>query len=242
MKLNLTFVLFVLFRLNIQAQSLHDTIPPLYSSGNNGLFKYLSSTMVYPLKPKSENISQVIYASFLINEKGVIDSIWVINDANKWLKKEVVRCIKHMSIWKPAKINNKYVITQVNLPVGFYLKTDPISKFNENVFIEKKSMSRYSTTLDELLIIESKNYIETNTATYFNSIGIEALNYGEYEDAIVYFDKAYEMEPETPDLLFNRALAKFKSGDTKGACNDWFKAGENGDKEANDLYRNQCSN
>lgn len=240
-KLIIILILAALTPRQTYSQSTTDTVPPLYSAGQRGLFEYLGKTIRYPLKPKSEKVSDIVYASFLVNQKGSIDSVWFAKEVDKWLKKEVFRCIKGMAVWRPAKVNGSYVATQINLPVGFYLENDPVSKLNVKHFDNQATSAKYSITLDELFIIELFYPVNTETSEFINLLGVEALNNKEFNEAIKYFNEVFNKAPNTPDLLFNRALAKYNSGDLEGACKDWYKASENGDVEAKNIYQKYCN-
>ncbi len=69
-------------------------------------------------------------------------------------------------------------------------------------------------------------------------------NSGDWYGAISEFNKALKTDGSSKDLIalsyFGRGAAKEKIRDMKGACSDWRKASELGDKHAAKFLSNQC--
>ena len=59
---------------------------------------------------------------------------------------------------------------------------------------------------------------------------------GEIDD----YTKVININPKDTDAFFNRANVKKDIGDMKGACEDWRKAEELGDNEAEKLLEEYC--
>jgi len=62
----------------------------------------------------------------------------------------------------------------------------------------------------------------------------------DYPNAIYYYSKAIEEEPDNNNAYVMRGLSKFKSGDKNGACTDWSQAGQLGSQEAYTLIQENC--
>ena len=55
---------------------------------------------------------------------------------------------------------------------------------------------------------------------YFFDKGREFMNNNNYKTAVLYFDTAIKLEPQSANSYFNRAIAKDELNDIKGAIND----------------------
>lgn len=96
----------------------------------------------------------------------------------------------------------------------------------------EQTLDEYSTTLNlEKAIIPDFSYFE---------LGVNAIERKDYESAIYYLSEARSRNYENPDILYNRALAKFKLNKTKSGCKDLKKAAKMGDKESEKLHQKHC--
>ena len=66
----------------------------------------------------------------------------------------------------------------------------------------------------------------------YNVEGVSKADLGYFNEALKYFNKAIEMDPENFVAYFNRASIKMRLGDIEGARKD-FKESENLDKNYN---------
>ncbi len=73
------------------------------------------------------------------------------------------------------------------------------------------------------------------------TLGAKALSEKRYKEAISYFNQAYRGNPKNPDILYNRALAKYEMGKLKKACIDWNRAKKLGDEESAELVNEKCA-
>ena len=62
----------------------------------------------------------------------------------------------------------------------------------------------------------------------------------EYQNKIIYFDKAIKLNPYYADAYNMRGFAKYFLNDKNGACLDWNKAGELGYSDAYTNIKNFC--
>ena len=63
---------------------------------------------------------------------------------------------------------------------------------------------------------------------------------GDFTGAIDDYTKLIQINCNDSDAFFNRAYVKNKVGDIKGACEDWKKAADLGDEEAEQLIKENC--
>ncbi|MGA2296161.1 MAG: tetratricopeptide repeat protein [FCB group bacterium] len=64
--------------------------------------------------------------------------------------------------------------------------------------------------------------------------------FGDTEDALSNYTKAINAKPDYAVLYFKRGNLKSETGDKEGACTDWKKAGQLGNKDARDKIKKLC--
>lgn len=83
------------------------------------LSKYLATHIRYPKDAWDEGIGGKVHIRFIVTEKGLIDSPWVVKPLYPSLDSEALRVIRTMPPWKPGKQNGKPVRVPFTLPVYF---------------------------------------------------------------------------------------------------------------------------
>ena len=63
---------------------------------------------------------------------------------------------------------------------------------------------------------------------------------GDFAGAIYDYSQVIKIKPKDSDALFNLANIKKEIGDMNGACEDWRKAVDLGDEEAENLLKENC--
>lgn len=63
---------------------------------------------------------------------------------------------------------------------------------------------------------------------------------GLYQEAILDYNKALQIQPDYAEVYHLRGLAKAELKDMNGACEDWEKSYENGEKRAMELLIEFC--
>ncbi len=76
------------------------------------------------------------------------------------------------------------------------------------------ALAYYTRTLD----VEKDNFL------YFFKRGTALLKTSKFSAAILDFNEALILNPEHSNSMHNRGLAKFASGNDRGACEDWCDA------------------
>ena len=86
-----------------------------------GLMNWLTKNVVYPAIAREENITGKVIISATIDENGKLINPIIKSETHPLLNKEVLRLVKIMPNWTPAKYHGNPVKVQVELPVSFGL-------------------------------------------------------------------------------------------------------------------------
>ena len=86
------------------------------------------------------------------------------------------------------------------------------------------------------LITGCTNPLETQ---YLNQ-GVEKYEVGNYQGAIVDYNKVIAINPQYASAYLNRGIARELVDDLEGACRDWRKAVDLGNKRPAEWVKKQC--
>ncbi|MCR9011750.1 energy transducer TonB [Gabonibacter chumensis] len=85
------------------------------------LFQWVAEHIKYPEKAYEERITGEVQVSFVVDQKGEVKRVKVVQSVNALLDREAIRVVKSMPAWKPAKQNGKEVGIECLIPVSFLL-------------------------------------------------------------------------------------------------------------------------
>lgn len=94
---------------------------PQFPGGEEKLYEFLSNNIRYPEKMKKENIEARVIVTFIVNKKGEISDINVVNTVPDEFAAETKRVIEIMPNWIPGKVKRKPVSVLYTLPIRFKL-------------------------------------------------------------------------------------------------------------------------
>ncbi len=94
---------------------------PQFQGGNAAMMKFFEKNIHYNEQAKSSGICGKIYASFVINSKGEIESVKIQRGLGYGLDEEVMRVLSILPKWEPWYYKGKPVSTVLNIPVSFSL-------------------------------------------------------------------------------------------------------------------------
>ncbi len=94
---------------------------PQYPGGDKELFKYLATTVRYPVEAQKNGIQGRVICSFIVKKDGSIDSVKVLRFINSYLDNEAIRVIKNMPTWTPGEQRGEKVNVKYTLPINFRL-------------------------------------------------------------------------------------------------------------------------
>lgn len=86
------------------------------------LFQWVAEHIKYPEKAYEERIAGEVQVSFVVDQKGKVKRVKVVQPVNALLDREAVRVVKSMPVWKPAKQSGKEVEIECLIPINFLLK------------------------------------------------------------------------------------------------------------------------
>ncbi len=128
----------------IQEVFVDSVIHPKFPGGDEALMQYLSENLVYPPTIQDRRFKGKVLVQFVVETDGSISNVEVVRSLYKDLDEEVVRVIKNMPKWIPAKQDGKAIREYYKLPISFELadnstttdssSNNTIQEENERVF------------------------------------------------------------------------------------------------------------
>lgn len=99
-------------------------IPPQFPGGDVALYEFLYSNINYSQNAIHNNYQGVIYATFVVDEKGEVSQIKIVRGIKgaEELDHSVIQAIRKMPKWTPGKNGGKPVAVRQSIPVKFILK------------------------------------------------------------------------------------------------------------------------
>jgi protein TonB len=94
---------------------------PQFPGGESSMSSFLKRNISYNKTAREEQVTGKVYASFIVNSKGEVESIKIIRSLGFGLDEEVTRVLGLMPKWEPGYYRGKPVSTIMNLPVSFNL-------------------------------------------------------------------------------------------------------------------------
>ena len=95
---------------------------PEFPGGMKECMKFINQNTRYPIEAHRNGIHGRVLVSFVISEKGDIESPHIFRSVDPLLDAEALRVIKSMPKWKPGKQKGKAVNVRFTLPVIFKIQ------------------------------------------------------------------------------------------------------------------------
>ncbi len=92
-----------------------------FPGGLEELIMFVCMNVEYPEQARKANVEGTVYASFCIDRDGSVSNITILKDIGYGCGDEVVKMLRSMPRWKPARVRGKNVRSEFNLPVTFTL-------------------------------------------------------------------------------------------------------------------------
>lgn len=94
---------------------------PEFRGGAEGLKRYLAENIDYPLADQAFKVYGRVVVSFIVDEKGEIKDIRVVDRVSPGLDREAVRVVRLMPRWLPGELKGRKVKVRCQLPISFKL-------------------------------------------------------------------------------------------------------------------------
>lgn len=94
-------------------------IPAEFPGGINKARQFLANNIQYPDEAVEEGVNGTVQAKFTIEVDGSISNIEIIKKLGYGCDEEVIRVLKRMPKWTPAKVKGKFVRSNYRMPVSF---------------------------------------------------------------------------------------------------------------------------
>ncbi|WP_118972700.1 energy transducer TonB [Taibaiella koreensis] len=101
---------------------------PEFPGGQRALMSYLSGKLQYPAKAVEAGVEGKVLVEFVVCENGALCEEKIIRRLGSGCDEEVLRVVKAMPRWQPARKDGKPVKTIYRLPVQFKFAEEAISK------------------------------------------------------------------------------------------------------------------
>jgi TonB family protein len=95
---------------------------PEYIGGDQELYKFLTTNLIYPAEAKAKSTEGTVIITFVVEKDGSLSTITPIREVANGCTEEAMRVVKMMPKWKPGKANGIPVKVKYTLPVKFALK------------------------------------------------------------------------------------------------------------------------
>ena len=94
-------------------------IPAEFPGGINKARQFLANNIQYPDEAVEEGVNGTVRVKFTIEIDGSISNIQILQKLGYGCDEEVIRVLKRMPRWTPAKLKGKYVRSYFTMPVSF---------------------------------------------------------------------------------------------------------------------------
>jgi TonB family protein len=94
---------------------------PEYPGGIDALMSFIKQNLRYPLDARQQGIEGTVYASFVVETDGAIDSVKIIRGISATCDQEVRRVVELFPNWKPGTQSGNVVRVRFVLPIRFGL-------------------------------------------------------------------------------------------------------------------------
>ena len=102
----------------------HVDIDAEFPGGMEELVMFVCMNIEYPEQAQKANIEGKVFVRFSVEKDGSVSNIRILRDIGYGCGDAVVKMLKSMPRWKPAKVDGKNVREEFSLPVNFILSDD----------------------------------------------------------------------------------------------------------------------
>ncbi|MCB0430836.1 MAG: hypothetical protein H6585_09040 [Flavobacteriales bacterium] len=221
-----------------------------FKYGSEAMREFIDDMLITPMDAAFFGINGKVRLSFTVDTSGHVADITVIKEdmlmskgiefdkpgynnnhvldkINGMFGKQAVRVIELMDgLWSPATKNNSPVNSLVELTFSF--RTEQYDANN-----------RSYRNGNQILFGEYTKKLPDYGLNFYN-IGVAKMSEGKIDIAEKFFSESVNFNAVNVDAYYNLGAARFKLGDTEGACRAWQKGAKLGDPEIADLLKKYC--
>jgi TonB family protein len=95
---------------------------PEFVGGEKAMFEFIQKSLRYPLSAQQNGIQGRVVCTFVVGVDGVVKQIKIPQKGDPDLDAEVVRCVRSMPKWRPARKDGKPVAAEYTIPFSFLLQ------------------------------------------------------------------------------------------------------------------------
>lgn len=93
----------------------------MYPNGKKGIYSFISQNTVIPKKAFKEKISGKVILKYVVDEKGYVTDIEILQSVSKLLDKASINVMKKMERWIPGKRDGKNLRVEYRQPFNYRL-------------------------------------------------------------------------------------------------------------------------
>ena len=94
-------------------------IPAEFPGGINNARQFLANNIQYPDEAVENGVNGTVQVKFTVELDGSISNIQIVRKLGYGCDEEVIRVLKRMPKWSPAKLNGKNVRSYFTMPISF---------------------------------------------------------------------------------------------------------------------------
>lgn len=102
------------------AMAVIDKMPVFLNGGQEGVYKIIADSMVYPAAAKEERIGGKVLVKFKVDTLGKVFDIGIAEGIRPDLDQEAIRLVKLLKKWSPALSKGRKVRVEMKLPLYFF--------------------------------------------------------------------------------------------------------------------------
>lgn len=95
---------------------------PSFKGGQENMYKYLYQAVIYPEEAKEDDIQGLVLVSFVVEKKGEIVEMKVIESPHESLTNALLSAVKKMPTWNPGRLDGRPIRVRYRLPFRFKLE------------------------------------------------------------------------------------------------------------------------
>jgi TonB family protein len=189
-------------------------------------------------KSNSEKHEMVQTPKFPDGDEALIKYLATVDYPKEAIEKKIEGNVHvKFTIDQNGKVKNPEVVKKVN-PLLDKAALEHIANMPDWIAGTRDGIAYSSSSTIEIVF---KTKTKTLNSDYYYNEGVALFQKGIIEEALVNFEKAYELKNNDIDALFNAGICKYKLGKINEACESWKKIQQTGSQIADIQISKYCS-